>query len=82
MEQWRPEGDGYACEWTADSSPAPAKLHGTRTLTATGGGTEDTTEGNVEVKVPLIGGKLADWLSGEARKQLTEELAWIVTQPA
>ena len=80
VEQWRPDGEGYACEWTADSTPAPAKLHGTRTLTATGGGTDDTTDGNVEVKVPLIGGKLADWLAGEARKQLDEELAWMRSQ--
>ena len=82
VEQWRPEGDGYACDWTASSSPAPAKLHGTRTLTAAGGGTEDVTEGKVEVKVPLIGGKLADWLSGEARSELDDELAWIESQPA
>lgn len=82
VEQWRPEGDGFVCEWTADSSPAPAKLHGTRALTAGGGGTEDSTNGNVEVKVPLIGGKLADWLAGEARKQLDDELAWIRSQSA
>ena len=80
VERWRPEGDGYACEWTAESAPAPAQLRGTRTLTPAGGGTEDTTNGNVEVKVPLIGGKLADWLAGEARKQLDDELAWMRSQ--
>jgi hypothetical protein len=80
VEKWRPDGDGYICDWTADSSPAPAKLTGTRTLEPSGGGTEDATDGKIEVKVPLIGGKLADWLSGEATKQLEAELAWLEEQ--
>lgn len=82
VEQWRPAAGGYACEWTATSSPAPAKLHGTREIKDIEGATEDSTDGNVEVKVPLIGGKLAEWLAGEARKQLDDELAWIRSDPA
>ncbi len=81
VEQWRPQGDGYACEWHAETSPAPSRLHGTRALTASGGGTRDATEGRVEVKVPLIGGKLADWGAGEAGRQLEKELAWLAEQP-
>lgn len=82
VELWRPDGDGYACDWTVKSSPAPAQLHGTRTLAPAGDGTKDSTLGNVEVSVPLIGGKLADWLSGEASSELADELAWIAQQPA
>ena len=83
VERWRPSGGGYACDWEATTSPAPARLKGTRTLTPAGsGGTRDATEGSIEVKVPLIGGKLADWLSGEARSELENELAWIDSQPA
>lgn len=80
VEEWRPDGDGYLCEWHAETSPAPSKLRGTRTLTPSGGGTHDATEGTVEVKVPLIGGKLADWGAGEAGRTLEDELAWISQQ--
>jgi hypothetical protein len=80
VEEWRPEGGGYACDWHAETSPAPARLRGTRTLMPSGGGTADATEGSIEVKVPLIGGKLADWLSGEATRALEDELTWIAQQ--
>ena len=80
IEEWRPEGDGYACDWHAETSPAPARLAGTRTLMPGGGGTVDATEGSIEVKIPLIGGKLADWLAGEATQKLESELAWIAQQ--
>ena len=80
IEEWRPDGGGYTCDWVATSSPAPAKLTGTRTLAPKDAGTVDTTLGNIDVKVPLIGGKLADWLAGEATKELQEELAWIAQQ--
>jgi hypothetical protein len=80
VEEWRPSGDGYRCDWTAQTSPAPARLHGTRSLSAAGGGTVDATEGTIEVKVPLIGGKLADWLSGEAQREVESEYAWIAQQ--
>lgn len=80
VEEWRPDGDGYSCDWVATSSPAPARLTGTRKLAPRAGGTADTTVGNIEVKVPLIGGKLADWLAGEATRELQDELAWIAQQ--
>jgi hypothetical protein len=80
VEEWRPEGDGYVCDWTAQISPAPAKLQGTRTLLPSGGGTADVTEGTIEVKVPLIGGKLADWMTGEASRAVQDEVAWIAQQ--
>jgi hypothetical protein len=80
VEEWRPEGGGYVCDWHAEISPAPARLKGTRTLLPSGGGTADITEGTIEVKVPLIGGKLADWMSGEASKAVEDEIAWIAQQ--
>jgi uncharacterized protein DUF2505 len=82
VEEWRPSGDGYHCDWHAETSPAPARLRGTRTLTPDAGGTADATDGSIEVKVPLIGGKLGDWLSGEARSEVEQELAWIARQDA
>jgi hypothetical protein len=81
-EEWRPDGDGYACDWHAETSPAPARLRGTRTLAPSGAGTHDASEGSIEVKIPFIGGKLADWLTGEATRELEGELAWIADQPA
>ena len=80
VENWSPSGGGYHCDWHAETSPAPARLRGTRTLTAGGGGTVDATEGSIEVKVPLIGGKLADWLSGEAQREVETELDWVSQQ--
>lgn len=80
VEEWRPDGDGYICDWHAKTSPAPSKLSGTRTLSAAAGGVNDRTDGSIEVKVPIIGGKLSDWLSGEARSEVEAELAWLKEQ--
>ena len=40
----------------------------------------DHTDGTIEVKLPIIGGKLADWLSGEAGREVDAELAWLTEQ--
>lgn len=81
-EVWRPGGDGYVCEWEAETSPTPAKLHGSRTLTNDGTGCVDRTDGvaEVKIKVPLIGGKLEELLCTTSRDELEGELAWLKGQ--
>jgi len=78
-------------EWTRDANGswrgtvnvevqgAPVKMQGTMRLEPADGGaaTTETVDIRVEVKVPLVGGKIADWVAkDEARTQLDAELAF------
>jgi hypothetical protein len=56
---------------------APIKVSGTMRLEPTAdGGTRHTVEGKFDVKVPLIGGKIASWAEGPAQQRLDAEFAF------
>lgn len=56
---------------TADFSitmpPLPGGINGTRLLKADGDGTLDTFDGEAQVKIPLVGGKLESLISGKLK---------------
>jgi len=53
---------------------APVKVAGTMRLAPTGGGgTRHTVNGKLDVKVPLIGGKVAGWAEGPSQQRLDAE---------
>lgn len=53
---------------------APVKVHGTMRIEPTAdGGTRHIVEGKIEVKVPLIGGKIAGWAEGPSQQRLDAE---------
>lgn len=76
-DEWHRADDGsWRGTFTVEVHGAPVKMHGTMQLEPkTGGETLETVVIEVDVKVPLIGGKIADWIaSGEGRSTLDAEL--------
>ena len=64
------------CHWRVPSGPG-VKVTGTMRIEPTAdGGTHHTVNGKFEVKVPLIGGKIAGWAEGPAQQRLDAEFAF------
>ena len=75
-DRWQHRGDGtYGGEFTLDTKGAPIEIRGTTLLTPDGDSTHYEVTVDIEVKVPLVGGKLADFSKGIVEKQLTQEFA-------
>lgn len=71
---WGPqEGGSRRGTWTADIAGAPARLGGTMSLTGTPGGTRHVIEGEVTVKVPLVGGKAESFIAEMVQKLAAKE---------
>jgi len=77
-DTWRREPDGsYSGTQEIDTQGAPVRISATTALAPTddGAGTRYAITVDLDVKVPLIGGKLADWSKGMVSGQLDEEFA-------
>jgi hypothetical protein len=75
-DQWRRNPDGSCTgEQTVDTEGAPVRIASTTTLIPAGAQTRYDVEVRLDVKVPLIGGRLADWSKGKVQDQLDEEFA-------
>ncbi len=84
-DDWKRNADGTCTgEQLVDTEGAPVKISATTRLEPDG---DDATLYSVkiqlDVKVPLIGGKLADWAKGSVREQLDHEFGagdrWLAT---
>ncbi len=81
---WQDRGDGtYGGEFTLDTKGAPVEIAGTTSLTPDGDRTHYEVAVEIEVKVPLVGGKLADFSKTIVEKQLVHEFelgdAWLAS---
>jgi hypothetical protein len=81
-ETWTPVTDGQATAVVKGSIPgAPATLSGTGLLTATGAGSRLEFMATVEVRIPLIGGKVENFIGNQLVELLRAEqdftTAWI-----
>ncbi|WP_299562218.1 DUF2505 domain-containing protein [uncultured Mycolicibacterium sp.] len=81
-ETWGPVGDGRAAVTVRGSVPsAPVRLHGSGTLAAAGAGSRLTFTATVEVRIPLLGGRLEEFIGGQLMQLLIAEqrftTAWI-----
>lgn len=76
-DEWKDMGDGtYGGTFSIDTKGVPLELTGETRIEADGEGTSlYTVDIHISVKVPLIGGRLADFGKGIALKQLDEEFA-------
>jgi len=77
-DEWR-RHDGGSWEGTFDVAVQGAPIHifGTMSLTPLGGQTLYEVNLRVEVKVPIIGGRIADWAGkGDVRRSLDGEFAF------
>lgn len=85
-DRWRRNPDGScAGEFRVDTEGAPVKAKGTTRLEARGEQTFYEVAVDVEVKVPIVGGKIADWAKGDIAKQFEQEFAagdaWLAAHP-
>ncbi len=76
-DDWQPQTDG---SWTGtfdvDVSGAPVHISGTMALRPDGDTTTHDVTIDVKVKVPLVGGKIADWAAkNDVRRTLDAEFA-------
>lgn len=73
-----PDADGARNgSFTIDVKGAPVRVSGTMRIEPTAdGGTRHTVTGRFDVKVPLVGGKIASWAEGPAQQRLDAELAF------
>ena len=84
-DHWRDFGDGtYGGTFSADTKGAPIKVSGTTRITAAGPTrTHYVVTTTIDVKVPLIGGKIADFSKGIINGQMDDEFrlgdAWLTS---
>lgn len=84
-DQWKAKGDGsYAGEFTAEAKGTPVQVSGTTRIAPDGDKTAYTLTTRVDVKVPIIGGKLSKWAAGMTREQIQMEFdagdRWLADQ--
>lgn len=77
VDEWRDNGDGtFGGEWHMDTVGAPVKVTGTTKISEID---DQTTRYDLaftlEVNIPIIGGKIADWGKGDAIKQVERDFA-------
>jgi uncharacterized protein YndB with AHSA1/START domain len=74
-DEWKDNGDGtYGGTFSADTKGAPIKVNGTTLIESDGKNkTHYVVQTSIEVKVPLIGGKLSDFSKGIVNKQMDDE---------
>jgi hypothetical protein len=78
-ESLRATGPGaYAGDVDVAISNMPASASGTMRLADDGAGSEFEVHANVEVRVPLIGGKIEEIVAGQVRRLLEAETAFTV----
>ena len=79
---WGPdEGGSRRGTWKADIAGAPARLGGTMSLTPTAtGGTKHVIEGEVDVKVPLVGGRAESFIAEMVQKLAAKEAELLAEQ--
>jgi hypothetical protein len=76
-DRWTTETDGARTgTWQVEVKGAPVKIKGTMRLEASDEHTVHSVTGRLDVKVPLIGGKVAKWAGGDAKRELDAEFAF------
>ena len=73
-DDWGPAHDGRRSgRWQVEIPGAPAQLGGTMHLTPTATGSTYLIEGEVKVKVPVVGGKAESFIAGMVEKLAAKE---------
>jgi hypothetical protein len=73
-DEWADRGDGtYGGTFSAETKGAPLKVKGTTLIEPDGDRTHYVVQTSIDVKVPLIGGKIADFSKGIVNKQMDDE---------
>ncbi len=85
-DAWTEDPDGWTGTFDVDVAGAPVQLSGRMRLVDAGSGSDYTVTLTMTVKVPLVGGKIADWVGkNDALTTLQAEFAatdaWLAEHP-
>jgi hypothetical protein len=77
-DEWHRQGDGsWSGTFAVDVQGAPVRIDGTMRLTPEAEGARHEVTLDLQVKIPLIGGKVADWVGkNDAQRTLDAEFAF------
>ncbi|HWS46617.1 MAG TPA: DUF2505 domain-containing protein [Acidimicrobiia bacterium] len=77
-DEWKRNDDGsWSGTFTVDVKGSPVRIAGTMTLEPEPDGARHHVALDVDVKIPLIGGKIADWAAkNDVRRTLDAEFAF------
>jgi hypothetical protein len=77
-DEWRRHDDGsWVGTFGVEVKGSPVRIDGKMTLAADGEGARHDVTIDVQVKIPLIGGKIADWAGkNDVRRTLDSEFAF------
>lgn len=77
-EQWQGKSGGpYICKISIDISGVPVSIAGTMELRSTDAGCVNEVQLEVKCGIPLVGGKLADFVGSDAEKSMQAEYQFI-----
>lgn len=77
-ESWDGKAGGpYRCTFEIDVGGVPVGMKGAMELRAEGGGCVNDVQLEVKCGIPLVGGKLADFVGGDAEKAIQAEYEFI-----
>lgn len=76
-DEWRPDGAGWQGTFTVDLHGSPVEMSGTMRLVPGSGTCTHEVTMDVRVKVPIVGGRIADWAAkNDVRRTLDAEFAF------
>lgn len=80
-DEWRRRGDGsWEGTFDVEVQGAPIHISGTMSLTPVDGQTVHDVNARIEVKIPFVGGRIADWAAkGDVRRNVDGEFAFNAT---
>ena len=86
-DEWRADGDGWSGSFHVEVAGAPVELSGSMALAPDGAGTRHDVTITMKGKVPLVGGRIADWAGkNDVPKTLDAEFRagdeWLAAHPA
>lgn len=79
-ETWQQDGGVRTCKMDINIVSVPVTVAGTMTLRPEGSGCVNDVQINVHCGIPLVGGKLADFVGGDTKKNMDAEYDYIKGQ--
>lgn len=74
-ERWGPPtDDARESTFEVEVQGAPVKISGRSRVVGAGETTTHEVRGQLDVKVPIVGGKIAKWAGGDTQRELAAEL--------
>jgi hypothetical protein len=76
IEDWTPDGDRVRGRFRGGAQGTPITMTGTLLIEPRGAGALLSVRGKVEVKIPLLGGKIAALVADKTKQSLEDEYAF------